>query len=118
MTVARLEQPVAAAPVRETKSRSELLQSWRRFRANRAALVGLVFIVVICIAALFANVLIPYDPTFSYPGMRGVGSSWEHPLGYDHIGRDLLARVIFGARVALMVGLGATVISALRGMKS
>lgn len=111
MTVARLEQPVTIAPVRETKNRSELLQSWRRFRANRAALVGLAFIILICIGALLADVLIPYEPTFSYAGMRGVGSSWEHPLGFDHIGRDLLARVVYGARVALMVGLGATVIS-------
>lgn len=111
MTVARLEQPVVSAPVRQTKSRSELMQSWRRFRANRAAVVGMVFIVIICIGALLANVLIPYDPTFSYPGMRGAGPTWEHPLGFDHIGRDMLARVVYGARVALMVGLGATVIS-------
>ena len=111
MTVARLEQPVVTAPVRETKGRSELMQSWRRFRANRAAVVGLVFIVIICIGALFANLLIPYDPTHSYPGMRGAGPSWEHPLGFDHIGRDLMARIVYGARVALMVGLGATVIS-------
>lgn len=111
MSVARLEQPVAAAPVRETKSRSEWMQSWRRFRANRAALAGMVFILIICLGALFADLLIPYDPTFSYPGMRGVGPSWEHPLGFDHIGRDLMARVAYGARVALVVGLGATVIS-------
>ncbi len=111
MTVAPLTQPVAAAPVGETKSRSELMQSWRRFRANRAALVGLFFLVVICVGALLANVLIPYDPTHSYAGMRGVGPTWEHPLGYDHIGRDMMARVVYGARIALLVGLGATVIS-------
>ncbi|MCC6457539.1 MAG: ABC transporter permease [Caldilineaceae bacterium] len=111
MSVARLEQRVNAAPVRETKSRSEWMQSWRRFRANRAAVVGLVFLILICIGALFAHLLVPYDPTFSYPGMRGVGPSWEHPLGFDHIGRDLLARVVYGARVALLVGLGSTVIS-------
>lgn len=115
-TVARLEPTISAAPARETKSRSELLQSWRRFRANRAALVGLIFIVVICVAALLANVLVPYDPTHSYPGMRGVGSSPEHPLGFDHIGRDLLARVIYGARVALLVGLGSTLISVILGV--
>jgi peptide/nickel transport system permease protein len=111
MTVARLEQPVTAAHVPETKSRSELLQSWRRFRANRAALAGLFFILLICVGALLATVIVPYDPNFSYAGMRGVGPSAEHPLGFDHIGRDLLSRIIFGARVALMVGLGATVIS-------
>ena len=116
MTVARLEQPVAAATVRETKSRSEWMQSWRRFRANRVAVVGLLFLVLICIGALLANVVVPYDPNFSYPGMRGVGPSLEHPLGFDHIGRDLMARVVYGARVALLVGLGATAISVALGV--
>jgi peptide/nickel transport system permease protein len=102
--------------MRETKSRSEWLQSWRRFRANRAALVGLCFIGLICVAAFLANLLVPYNPNHSYPGMRGVGSSWEHLLGFDHIGRDLLARVIYGARVALMVGLGSTAISVVMGV--
>jgi ABC-type dipeptide/oligopeptide/nickel transport system permease subunit len=97
--------------VRETKSRSEWLQAWRRFRANRAALAGLAFIILICICAIFANVLIPYDPNYSYPGMRGEGPSPGHWMGFDHIGRDLMARVVYGARVALLVGLGATVIS-------
>jgi ABC-type dipeptide/oligopeptide/nickel transport system permease subunit len=116
MTVARLEQPVSAAPHRETKSRSEWMQAWRRFRANRAALVGLGFIILVCIVALLADLLIPYDPTFSYAGMRGVGPSWEHPLGFDHIGRDLMARLVYGARVALVVGLGSTVISVALGV--
>jgi ABC-type dipeptide/oligopeptide/nickel transport system permease subunit len=116
MTVARLEQPLSAAPHRETKSRSEWMQAWRRFRANRAALAGLFFILFVCIVALLADLLIPYDPTFSYAGMRGVGPSWEHPLGFDHIGRDLMARVVYGARVALVVGLGSTVISVALGV--
>lgn len=111
MTVAHLDPSAAAAPARETKRRSEWQQSWNRFRANRAALVSLFVIVVLCLIALFANVLVPYDPTFSYPGMRGVGPSLAHPLGFDHIGRDLLARVLYGARVALIVGISATFIS-------
>lgn len=111
MTVAQLDQPASGAPVRETKNRSELMQAWLRFRANRAAVISLVFLGVLVLIAIFADVLIPYDPTESIPGMRGVGSSLAHPLGFDHIGRDLLARVIFGARIALLVGIGATVIS-------
>jgi peptide/nickel transport system permease protein len=116
MTVASLDQSAVAVPVHETKRRSEWMQSWRRFRANRAALMGLVFIILLCIVAIFANLLVPYDPTFSYPGMRGEGPSWEHPMGFDHIGRDMLARVLYGARVGLLVGLGATVISVVMGV--
>jgi peptide/nickel transport system permease protein len=116
MTVAQLEQQGIAAPAREPKRRSEALQAWRRFRANRAAVVSLVVIALICLMAVFANVLIPYDPTYSFPGMRGEGPSLAHPMGFDHIGRDLLSRVIYGARVALMVGLGATMISVALGI--
>lgn len=99
-----------------TESRSEWMQAWRRFRANRAAIAGLLFIGLVCLMAIFANVVIPYDPTYSYPGMRGAAPTWEHPLGFDHIGRDLMSRVIYGARVALLVGLVATATSVLIGV--
>jgi peptide/nickel transport system permease protein len=117
MAVAPLQQerPVLTLTA-PTKRRSEWLQAWRRFRANRAAIAGLLFIVLVCLMAIFANLVIPFDPTHSYPGMRGVAPTWEHPLGFDHIGRDLLSRVIYGARVALLVGLVATVTSVLIGI--
>jgi len=108
------QRAVAAAV--PTKRRSEWMQSWRRFRANRAAVAGMFFIALICLVALFANWIIPYDPTFSYPGMRGEGPSLAHPLGFDHIGRDLLSRVIYGARIALLVGLVATAVSLIIGV--
>lgn len=112
MAVAPMQQTQrAVAAAKPTKRRSEWMQSWRRFRSNQAAVVGMLFILFVCLVAIFANWLIPYDPTFSYPGMRGVGPSLAHPLGFDHIGRDLLSRVIYGARIALLVGLVATAVS-------
>jgi peptide/nickel transport system permease protein len=116
MTVAPLEQKQPMLVTREAKSRSELLQAWRRFRANRAALISLVFIVLLCAVAIFANILIPYDPTYSFPGMRGKPPTLEHPFGFDHIGRDLFSRVIYGSRVALLVGLVATFLSVVIGV--
>jgi ABC-type dipeptide/oligopeptide/nickel transport system permease subunit len=116
VTVAKVEQPAAAAGSRQTQNRSEWMQGWRRFRANRAAMVALVVIGLITLMAIFAGLLMPYDPTYSYAGMRGVGPSWQHPMGFDHIGRDLLTRVVFGARVALLVGLGASIISVVLGV--
>jgi peptide/nickel transport system permease protein len=80
------------------------------------ALVGLVFIILIVLIAIFADVLSPYDPIEIFSGKRGVGSSWEHPLGYDHVGRDLLSRVIYGSRVALIVGLIATGLAVVIGV--
>jgi peptide/nickel transport system permease protein len=116
MTVAQLEQPsrVIAGPV--IQSRSEWRQAWRRFRTNRAALISLGFILVICVMAIFAEVLIPHDPTHSFPGQRGAPPTREHPMGFDHIGRDLFSRVIYGSRVALQVGLIATMISVVIGV--
>jgi len=117
MAVAPLEQkPQSISLAREPKRRSEWSQAWARFRTNRAAVVGLIFIILICLMAVFADYLIPYDPTFSFPGMRGGAPTWEHPLGFDHIGRDLLSRVIYGARVALLVGLIATAVAVLIGV--
>ena len=116
MSVAPADQllPKAAS---QPGRRSELLQTWQRFRANRMSLVGLVLIVLLVLIAIFAPLIAPYDPIEDiFRGVRGVGPSWEHPFGYDHLGRDLLSRVIFGSRVALLVGLVATGISVLVGI--
>jgi peptide/nickel transport system permease protein len=95
----------------ETTHRSEWSQAWRRFKANQLAVVGLLFVLLLCLMAIFADVLAPYDPIEITSGKRGEAPSAQHPLGYDHVGRDLLSRVIFGSRVALLVGLFATAIS-------
>jgi peptide/nickel transport system permease protein len=100
----------------EYQHRSELLQSWRRFRANRAALAGLAFILLVILMAMFADYLSPYDPLEIVSGMRGVGPSREHPLGWDHVGRDLMSRVIYGSRVALTVGLVASAVAIVIGV--
>jgi ABC-type dipeptide/oligopeptide/nickel transport system permease subunit len=81
------------------------------------AVVGLAVAIVLCLMAVFAGVLAPHHPSEDiFRGMRGVGPSWEHPLGFDHLGRDLLSRVIHGARVALLVGILSSLISVLIGV--
>lgn len=100
----------------DSEHRSEAARVWRRFSNNRMAIVGLVIIFLLCVMAIFAPAIAPYDPYESFRGMRGVGPSWEHPMGFDHVGRDLLSRVIFGSRVALTVGLTATAISVVIGV--
>ena len=96
--------------------RSESLLAWRRFKANRLAVAGGAFIVLLCLVAIFADAVAPYDPTKIFRGMRGVEPSWEHPLGFDHVGRDLLSRVIFGSRVSLIVGLTTVVVTTVIGV--
>lgn len=97
--------------------RSEWSQAWRRFRANRIAVAGLVVILLLTLMAIFAPFLSPYDPIDEiFRGMRGGSPNPAHPFGYDHLGRDLLSRVIFGTRVALLVGLIATGIAVTMGI--
>jgi peptide/nickel transport system permease protein len=92
-------------------------RAWRRFRANRMAVAGLIVVVLLCLMAIFAGPLSPYHPTDDiFRGARGGDPSWEHPLGFDHLGRDLLSRVIFGSRVALLVGILSSLISVVVGV--
>ncbi len=98
------------------RHRSEVRRGWRRFKANRAALIGLGFIILIILMAVFADYISPYDPIEIVSGKRGVSPSLEHPLGWDHVGRDLMSRVIFGARVALIVGLVASAVAVVIGV--
>jgi ABC-type dipeptide/oligopeptide/nickel transport system permease subunit len=89
----------------------------KRFLANRVAVVGTVIVFLLCVMAVFADFIAPHHPTRDiFSGMRGVGPSWEHPLGFDHLGRDLLSRVIHGARVALLVGIVSSIISVVIGV--
>ncbi len=99
----------------ETKQRSEFAQAWSRFRANQLAMIGLVIIVMLCLMAIFAEPLAPYDPLRS-EGTQNAPPTAGHILGLDNVGRDLLSRVIFGSRVALIVGMTATLVSVIIGV--
>jgi peptide/nickel transport system permease protein len=92
-------------------------RAWRRFRANRMAMAGLMVVALLCLMAIFAAPLSPYHPTDDiFRGARGGAPSWEHPLGFDHLGRDLLSRIIYGSRIALLVGILSSLISVVVGV--
>ena len=94
----------------------------RRLARRRTALFGLIVVVLVAITALAAPLLSSFDPVEQDIGNRLKPPGWRdqagmlHPLGTDHLGRDLLARVIHGARPALMVGFAAVLLSGLLGM--
>jgi ABC-type dipeptide/oligopeptide/nickel transport system permease subunit len=73
---------------------------WARFRRNRLAMAGAGFVVLIVAVAVFAPVLAPYSPTRNFAAVNSTPSG-AHWLGTDTIGRDILSRIIFGARVSL-----------------
>src|SRR5204863_4258768 len=82
----------------------------RRLRRNRLAMAGGAVIVVLCFIAIFADVLAPLPYTKTNFGRLNEAPSRPYPLGTDQLGRDLLSRMIYGARVSMLVGLGAQLI--------
>ncbi len=83
---------------------SEIARMWRTFMRNRAALVGLVLVLVITAIAIAAPLLAPHDPIIQAARERLTPPNALHPLGQDDYGRDLLSRIIYGARISLLVG--------------
>ena len=85
------------------------------FRVNRAALLGLIVILLIIMAAVFAPLIARYDPNaLDLVNMRKPPSA-EHWFGTDDLGRDVFARVVYGSRTSLMIGFVPSVISLLLG---
>ncbi|MFN2240922.1 MAG: ABC transporter permease, partial [Anaerolineae bacterium] len=91
---------------------------WR----DRSGVIGLVMFLVVVFAAVFAPLVAPYDPLeqnlrdAKMPPAWYAEGSWEHPLGTDNLGRDLLSRIIYGARVSLTVGFFGVLIAAGLGL--
>ncbi|MCL6450822.1 MAG: ABC transporter permease [Acetobacteraceae bacterium] len=77
---------------------------WKRFKRNRLALVGLALMILLYLVAILAPLIAPYDPTRIDLRGRLQPPSREHLLGTDQYGRDVLSRVIYGARISLSIG--------------
>jgi len=104
--------PVVTAPV----TRSGLRRWWRRFARNRGAVFGLGVLVVIVLMSVFAPLLAPYDPVAQGVGPALERPSLDHWAGTDSFGRDLLSRIIYGARIALVVGVVSVVLAMVIGV--
>ena len=85
---------------------------WRRFRRNKLAMAGLIFVIVLILVAIFAPLIAPFGYA-EYQAPREVRQppSLEHFFGTDDTGYDVFSRVIYGARISLSIGILATVIS-------
>jgi oligopeptide transport system permease protein len=103
--------------------RNPWAESWRRFRRHRLAVAGLLYLGLLLAAALLAPVLAPHNPVQTDVQRAGIfrqvawvddadprrSGSWDYPLGTDSVGRDVLSRLIYGARVSVAIGLVPTV---------
>jgi peptide/nickel transport system permease protein len=87
----------------------------KRFLANQTAVFCSILLALLCLTAVLAPVLAPHDPTQMFQDSRMEGSSGEFLLGTDQFGRDLLSRIIYGARVSLTVGISAVLVSVVFG---
>ncbi|WP_109466114.1 ABC transporter permease [Albibacillus kandeliae] len=98
------------------KARHPFVEAWEMFRRNHAAVVALAVLVLIILGAIFGPILYATDPfemvwaPFSPPGVDG------YLLGTDYLGRDMMAMVLNGARVSLLIGLAAAVVSVVIGV--
>jgi len=113
----------AVADRHDTPGRTLWGDAWRRLRRNRLALIALVWLVIMITAAMTADLWVSKvvgDPTSintsTAMANRLLGPTLSHPLGTDDMGRDMLGRLIYGARASLTVGLAAIVISVVIGL--
>jgi dipeptide transport system permease protein len=100
---------------------SGLAVFWRAFRVNRGAVAGLCVMVVLILTAILANVVAPYSPIVQHRDVLLLPPAWQaggqaaFPLGTDDVGRDLLSRLIFGARLSIEIGFAVVALSLAAG---
>lgn len=103
------------------KKRSQFSEIWRRLKRNKMAMAGLIILSIIVFLAIFAGKIFNYEEVVTKMdvNLRLQGPSMQHWLGCDEFGRDMLARLVYGSRVSLIVGVasiaGAMVIGCIIG---
>lgn len=112
-------------PARAMRSESVLMRSlkeaWRALKADKFAMAGLFYLSTLLCVAVFAGYLAPHDPTHQTLGQRLTPGIWApsgsltFPLGTDHLGRDMLSRLIYGSRISIIVGLSTVAIAGVIG---
>lgn len=118
-TVRPLEQEIELKALVPAKpARSLWSNAWRQFRRNKMAIIGLAYLVLLAIVAIFATAIAPHNPVQSDVKTAGQyrqaawienvspmkSGDWSYPLGTDSIGRDVFSRLVYGTRISLVVG--------------
>lgn len=98
------------------KKQGEFTIFCRRLGKNKLAVLGLCVFIAMCIATVFATSLTPYNFDEMDMSMKLKPPTWEHPFGTDNLGRDVLARVLYGGRYSLSLGLIATLVALALGI--
>ena len=102
--------------MKKSRKKSKLKDIWRRLKKNRLAVAGLVVLILLILVAILAPLLAPYNYSTQDSKASYAGPSREHLLGADKLGRDLLSRLMYGARASLQMGIIAVAIAAIIGV--
>jgi peptide/nickel transport system permease protein len=113
MAETQVRQDTSAASDVKTRSRRE--DFVRAFFSNHLALFGGIVISLFILMAVFAPLVAPYDPLAQNLTEKFAGPSLAHPFGQDELGRDILSRIIYGARISLTAGLAAVTLATVVG---
>lgn len=114
-------QDPGVAPVLPA-ARGPLASFWDSFSGNRGAVIGLVILTVIALLAIFADVVAPHSPIEQFRAFSKLPPAWEDGgnrmflLGTDALGRDMVSRLIYGARISLFIGIAVMSVSILFGV--
>ena len=98
------------------KSSNLWIDALHRLFANKLALFGVSFVIILILLALLTPLIAPYDYDFQNRTLSASGPSASHLLGTDYLGRDLLTRMLYGSRISLMVGFIATAVALIIGV--
>lgn len=98
------------------KKQSQFGEVMKRLAANKGAVIGGILFLAILIIAILAPILAPYDYMTMNLKERCMSPGAAHWFGTDHMGRDILSRILFGARYSLLIGIGSVVLSAIGGV--
>ena len=98
------------------RKNSQMKESVGRLFRNKAAIVGLMILLVLVVCAVFTDLLAPYDYAAQDLKNRFVAPCFAHPFGTDNLGRDILSRIIYGSRISLTVGLASVSLAAMIGI--
>lgn len=116
MSVAATQPTDRPPPESSLKQRGLMGDAMRRFRRNKLALVGVAIIAFLVFGALFADLIAPYPYDKADVTLALQFPSREHWMGTDEVGRDVYSRIVYGARISLLVGLSAQAIALLIGV--
>jgi peptide/nickel transport system permease protein len=101
---------------RAGRTESPFAEAVRRLRRSTTALIGAGIVALLVIVAIFADALAPQSPIASNQAQTFQRPSWEHPLGTDQLGRDMLSRIIHGTRISLAVGVSSVLLALFVGV--